>query len=164
MRLRALRKLEEIEIRKTEFDELTKEKGRSRNCSHRKQWQWTISLGRHPRSEESSVRRPRSASAAPVRRHARARPIDLTQAMIEREPVTVVVSEEGLDPGAEGPCPGFFDADLQGRDGLKTPSSPRRRTRFWSHLGGKVFTLGGDKLPGGRGHRRADPHHRRYGQ
>ena len=98
MRLRALRKLEEIEIRK-EFDGLTRGKERrSRRCSPpRRQAVADDRLGDQAGSASKfGPKTPLGRRRTDFRR--RARTIDLADihhAMIEKEPVTVVVSEKG---------------------------------------------------------------------
>ncbi|OWK18561.1 hypothetical protein AJ88_06840 [Mesorhizobium amorphae CCBAU 01583] len=64
MRLRALRKLEEIEIRK-EFDGLTAEKEQIEALLASNAKQWATISGKSPASATSSDRRPNSANAGP---------------------------------------------------------------------------------------------------
>jgi topoisomerase-4 subunit A len=95
MRLRSLRKLEEFEIR-TEFDALTKEKGEIEAllASDDKQWQtvaWEIGevKKKFAKATELGRRRTQFAEAPDTDEEA------IQQAMIEKEPITVVVSEKG---------------------------------------------------------------------
>ncbi|XKM39458.1 DNA topoisomerase IV subunit A [Rhizobium ruizarguesonis] len=115
MRLRALRKLEEFEIRK-EFDGLTKEKGEIEALlsSDDKQWQtvaWEIGEVKKKFAKATEVGRRRTQFADAPETDEEA----IQQAMIEKEPITVVISGKGLDPCAQGPYRRYGDANLQGR-------------------------------------------------
>ena len=96
MRLRALRKLEEIEIR-TEHDRLEKEKAELQEAARlRRQRNGSRIAGRDPRDQGDATasktelgRRRADFAEAP------AIDVDLDQAMIEKEPVTVVLSDKG---------------------------------------------------------------------
>ena len=76
-----------------------------------------------------------------------------TEAMVEREPVTVVVIRQGLDPRAEGPsCRTCRRCSSRATTRCCPRSSPRPRRRSCVlATNGKVFTLEASKLPGGRG-------------
>jgi topoisomerase-4 subunit A len=111
-RLRALRKLEEMQL-KTEFEELTQEKGQIEGllASEAQQWKtisWDIREVKKLFGPETAIGKRRTTFADMPD----TADIDLTQAMVEREPVTVVISKKGLDPGAQGPCPGPLDLIL----------------------------------------------------
>ncbi|MBY2992304.1 DNA topoisomerase IV subunit A [Rhizobium leguminosarum] len=153
MRLRALRKLEEFEIRK-EFDELTKEKGEIETLlsSDDKQWQtvaWEIGevKKKFAKATEIGRRRTQFADAPETDEEA------IQQAMIEKEPITVVISEKGWIRALKGHIADTATLTFKEGDGLKI-AFPAQTTDKILILttGGKVFTLGGDKLPGGRGH------------
>ncbi|WP_040584035.1 DNA topoisomerase IV subunit A, partial [Mesorhizobium amorphae] len=95
MRLRALRKLEEIEIRK-EFDGLTAEKKQIEAllASNAKQWatiKWEVTSIRDKFGPETELGKRRTQFADAPEHDL----TDIAHAMIEREPVTVVVSEKG---------------------------------------------------------------------
>jgi topoisomerase-4 subunit A len=153
MRLRSLRKLEELEIRK-EFDGLTNEKAEIEAllASDAKQWQtvaWEIGNVRKTFSKETELgaRRTRFAEA-PVADLAA-----IEQAMIEKEPITVVISEKGWIRAMKGHMADY--ASLQFKDGDKLKLAFHANTTDKLVIvttGGKAYTLGADKLPGGRGH------------
>jgi topoisomerase-4 subunit A len=115
MRLRSLRKLEELEIRK-EFDGLTNEKAEIEAllASDAKQWQtvaWEIGNVRKTFSKETELGARRTNFAeAPVADLAA-----IEQAMIEKEPITVVISEKGWIRGDEGPHARLCQLAVQGR-------------------------------------------------
>ena len=115
MRLRALRRLEEIEIRK-ELDKRSAEEGQlDRAC-------WRATGGNGAPSPRRS-RQPLPSSAA-TRRSAAAAPsspprpsaVEIpAEALVEREAVTVLCSAKGLDPRGQGAQRLGRRAEIQGR-------------------------------------------------
>ncbi|KQV43344.1 MULTISPECIES: DNA topoisomerase IV subunit A [unclassified Rhizobium] len=153
MRLRSLRKLEEFEIR-TEFEGLTKEKAdiESLLASEEKQWQTVAyEIGdvkkRFAKATELGRRRTQFADAPQADDDA------VQQAMIEKEPITVVISEKGWIRALKGHISDTASLQFKEGDALKVafPASTTDRILIFT-TGGKAYTLGGDKLPGGRGH------------
>jgi len=153
MRLRSLRKLEEFEIR-TEFDNLTKEKADIETllASPDKQWQtvaWQIGEVRkaYAKATELGRRRTQFAEAPDADDEA------ILQAMIEKEPVTVVISEKGWIRALKGHIADVSGLTFKEGDALRL-AFPAQTTDKLILLttGGKAYTLGADKLPGGRGH------------
>ncbi|TNB48252.1 DNA topoisomerase IV subunit A [Martelella lutilitoris] len=152
MRLRALRKLEEIEIRK-EFDALSAEKAdiEALLASDDKQWQtvaWEIGEVKKTFAKATELGRRRSTFDDAPETDVEA----IQQAMIEKEPVTIVISEKGWVRALKG----HVDASgLSFKDGdslkLAFPAQTTDKLLIVT-TGGKAFTLGADKLPGGRGH------------
>ncbi|TLX09795.1 DNA topoisomerase IV subunit A [Rhizobium sp. MHM7A] len=153
MRLRALRKLEEFEIRK-EFDELTKEKSEIEAllASDDKQWQtvaWEIGEVKKKFAKATEVGRRRTQFADAPEADEEA----IQQAMIEREPITVVISEKGWMRALKGHITDTATLTFKEGDGLKVAFPAQTTDKILIvTTGGKAFTLGGDKLPGGRGH------------
>ncbi|MDH6204226.1 MULTISPECIES: DNA topoisomerase IV subunit A [Rhizobium] len=153
MRLRALRKLEEFEIRK-EFDELTKEKGEIETLlsSDDKQWQtvaWEIGEVKKKFAKATEVGRRRTQFADAPETDEEA----IQQAMIEKEPITVVISEKGWIRALKGHIADTATLTFKEGDGLKIAFPAQTTDKILIvTTGGKAFTLGGDKLPGGRGH------------
>jgi topoisomerase-4 subunit A len=153
MRLRSLRKLEELEIRK-EFDGLTGEKAEIEAllASEAKQWQtvaWEIGNVRKTFSKETELGARRTAFAqAPVADLAA-----IEQAMIEKEPISVVISEKGWIRGMKGHLADFAGLQFKDGDALKIAFHANTTDKLVIvTTGGKAYTLGADKLPGGRGH------------
>ncbi|ANM09986.1 MULTISPECIES: DNA topoisomerase IV subunit A [unclassified Rhizobium] len=153
MRLRSLRKLEEFEIRK-EFDELTKEKGEIEAllASDDKQWQtvaWEIGEVKKKFAKATEVGRRRTQFADAPEADEQA----IQQAMIEKEPITVVISEKGWIRALKGHIADTATLTFKEGDGLKIAFPAQTTDKILIvTTGGKAFTLGGDKLPGGRGH------------
>ncbi len=153
MRLRALRKLEEFEIRK-EHDELTREKAdiEALLASDEKQWQtvaWEIGevKKKFAKATEVGRRRTQFAEAPDADEEA------IQHAMIEKEPITVVVSDKGWIRALKGHISDTSALTFKEGDGLKVAFPAQTTDKILIvTTGGKVFTLGGDKLPGGRGH------------
>ncbi|MBB5572085.1 MULTISPECIES: DNA topoisomerase IV subunit A [Rhizobium] len=153
MRLRSLRKLEEFEIRK-EFDGLTKEKAdiEALLASEEKQWQtvaWEIGEVKKKFAKATEIGRRRTQFAeAPEADDAA-----IQQAMIEKEPITVVVSEKGWIRALKGHISDTSTLTFKEGDGLKVAFPAQTTDKILIvTTGGKAYTLGGDKLPGGRGH------------
>ena len=153
MRLRSLRKLEEFEIR-TEFDNLSKEKAEIEAllASDEKQWQtvaWEIGEVRKKFAKATEIGRRRTQFASAPQADIEA----IQQAMIEKEPVTVVISEKGWVRALKGHIADTSGLQFKEGDALKVafPAQTTDKVLIVT-TGGKVYTLGADKLPGGRGH------------
>ena len=153
MRLRALRKLEEIEIR-SEHDKLTKEKGEIEELlgSEDKQWKvisWELGEIAKAYGPNTELGRRRTDFAeAPEHRDD-----DIKEAMIEREPITVVVSEKGWIRAMKGHVQDFSSLTFKQGDKLDHAFHAETTDKIMVFAtGGRFYTLGADKLPGGRGH------------
>ncbi|UJW85804.1 DNA topoisomerase IV subunit A [Devosia sp. SL43] len=159
MRLRSLRKLEEIELRK-EHKDLTDEQGRIEGllASDKRQW-GTISkeiealkklyplLNPDGTSHFLGSRRTLLADAPTANADA------VSDAFIEREPITVILSEKGWIRAPRGHAVEVNDEKgYKAGDRLKLSLKCETTDKLLMlTTGGKVYTLFGDKLPGGRG-------------
>ena len=153
MRLRSLRRLEEMELRR-EHDELLKERDELEKLVENPARQRTrlkrdLTALRKRYGPETDIGRRRTAleEAAP------AREIPL-EAMIDREPVTVILSQRGWIRALKG------HADLTGADAFKFKEGDGPAFALHAQTtdklllvasDGRFFTLGADRLPGGRG-------------
>ncbi|HOV04562.1 MAG TPA: DNA topoisomerase IV subunit A [Kaistiaceae bacterium] len=153
MRLRSLRKLEEMEIRR-EHAELSKEKAgiEALLASEKKQWSvvaWQIGEVRKTFGPDTELGRRRTGFAeAPDHGHE-----DIQQAMIEKEPVTVVISEKGWIRALKGHLTDLSTLTFKTDDRLKIALHADTHDKLLVYsTGGKFYTLAPDKLPGGRGH------------
>ncbi|WP_159586274.1 DNA topoisomerase IV subunit A [Chelativorans xinjiangense] len=155
MRLRALRKLEEFEIRK-EFDKLSEEKTQIEGLlgSTAKQWKtvrWEVAKVREtfdPEKNPALGRRRTTFGEAPTHDLE-----DVQQAMIEREPVTIVLSEKGWLRAMKGHLSDLSSLAFKEGDSLKLTFHAQTTDKILLFTtGGKFYTLGADRLPGGRGH------------
>jgi topoisomerase-4 subunit A len=153
MRLRSLRKLEEFEIRK-EFDGLTAEKAQLEELlgSEIKQWKaisGEIKKVRETYGPETPLGKRRTQFAEAPSHDLE----DIHQAMIEREPVTIVVSEKGWMRAMKGHLPDFSALSFKEGDKLKLAFHAETTDKIVvATTGGKFFTIGANTLPGGRGH------------
>ncbi|MET0363070.1 MAG: DNA topoisomerase IV subunit A, partial [Sphingobium sp.] len=153
MRLRSLRRLEEMELRR-EHDALVKERDELEKLVENPARQRTrlkrdlTALRKRYAPEEGIGRRRTSIQeAAPTR------DIPL-EAMIEREPITVILSQRGWIRAMKG------HADLSATDTLKFKEGDGPAFALHAQTtdklllttsDGRFFTVGADKLPGGRG-------------
>ncbi len=150
-RLRSLRRLEEMALRK-ERDELLKEKAQVEELlgSDKKQWQAIAyeirDLKKRYGPETKIGKRRTRLEDAPQ--------IDAEQAetMVEREPITVVVSNKGWIRALKGHVADLSTLSFKGDDGLMTSLFAETTSKILVMASdGKAFTLEGAKLPGGRG-------------
>ncbi|MGN6464782.1 MAG: DNA topoisomerase IV subunit A [Rhizobiaceae bacterium] len=153
MRLRNLRKLEEFEIRK-EFDALTEEKKQIEAllASEPAQWRtiaWQIGQIRDKFGPETPLGKRRTGFAdAPEHDVA-----DIHHAMVEKEPITVIVSDKGWLRAMRGHLAEFDSLAFKEGDRLKMAFHAQTTDKILLFsTGGKFFTIGADRLPGGRGH------------
>jgi len=155
MRLRALRKLEEFEIR-TEFEKLSEEKGQIEQllASEARQWKtvrWEVAKVRQtfdPEKNPSLGRRRTTFGDAPSHDLE-----DVQQAMIEREPITVILSEKGWLRAMKGHLTDLSAVVFKEGDSLKLSFHAQTTDKVLLFTtGGKFYTIGADRLPGGRGH------------
>jgi len=151
MRLRSLRRLEEMELRreqdallaeKAELEALLESPARQRTRLKRdlkklrEDYAETTALGR---------RRTTIAEAAPTVEYN-------PDAMIEKEPVTVILSAKGWIRAARGHLP--LDAEQKHKEGDGPGFALHAQTTDKLLLAcddGRFFTIGADKLPGARG-------------
>ncbi len=152
LRLRRLHKLEEMEI-KSEHDALSKERDDLDKLIKSEARQWTrikkqIAALKKQFGEDTTLgaRRTKIGKApAPVA-------VDLDEAMIEKEPITVICSSMGWIRAMKGH--GHDPKDFKYKDGDKGHFVLECQTTdkiliFASN--GRFYTVGGDKLPSGRG-------------
>jgi len=153
MRLRALAKLEEIEIKK-EHDKLSEEKAQIEALLGSEDQQWAVL--KHDISEVKKKFGPDTKLGRRRTQFGVAPEYDLEavqQAMIEKEPVTVVLSEKGWVRAMKGHVTDFSTLAFKEGDTLLTCFHAETTDKvILFTTGGKFFTLGADKLPGGRGH------------
>jgi topoisomerase-4 subunit A len=151
MRLRNLRKLEEAEIR-GEHGTLSEERDQIEAllASEDKQWKtiaWEIGEVRKTFGPDTKLGRRRTTlGAAPAHEFE-----DMQAAMIEREPITVVVSEKGWIRALKGHLDDFARLDFKQGDRLRIGFKAETTDRILVvSTAGRVFTLEASKLPGGR--------------
>lgn len=153
MRLRSLRRLEEMEI-KRERDQLDKERSElvqliESPARQRTRMKKDLAKLRERYGPETDLGRRRTT----IEEMAQAREIPL-EAMIEREPITVILSQRGWIRAMKG------QVALADADAMKFKEGDGPAFAFHAHTtdklllaadNGRFYTLAADKLPGGRG-------------
>jgi len=152
-RLRSLRRLEEMQLRR-EHDELEKEKSEIEKllASDAKQWKAITAqikdLKKKFAADTPLGRRRTTFDEAPDTAE-----FDLASAMVEREPVTIVVSEKGWIRALKGHLTDLSNLQFKGDDQLQSSFFADSVSKILVLVtDGKIFTLDAAKLPGGRGH------------
>jgi topoisomerase-4 subunit A len=153
MRLRSLRKLEEFEI-KGEHDTLSKEQ-KSLNAlmkSEDRQWDAVADQIREVRKAFGPAtplgKRRTTFGDAPEHDDE-----EIQTAMVEREPVTIVVSDKGWIRSMKGHGVDKASLTFKTDDSLKAAIEAQTTDKIIvASTGGRFYTLAADKLPGGRGH------------
>jgi topoisomerase IV subunit A len=153
MRLRNLRKLEEMEIRQEDKDLRTERKALKELIdSEKAQWKRI--------AEEIRTIRDKFGPKTPLGKRrtgfAEAPEHDLAameEALVEREPITIVVSEKGWIRALKGTVTDLAGIAFKTDDQLKF-AFPAETTSKCLVLAtnGRFYTLDAAKLPGGRGH------------
>ena len=154
MRLRQLRKLEEMEI-KTEHDGLVKEQAELNKLLKDEALRWksiTAEINElkanYGQKTELGKRRTEIGEAPTA-------VVVPLEAMIDREPITVVCSEKGWVRSIKGHMTPEQVKDLKYKEGDKGRFAIQAQTTdkmLVFATNGRFYTLGCDKLPGGRGH------------
>ncbi|MCC7346770.1 MAG: DNA topoisomerase IV subunit A, partial [Variibacter sp.] len=153
MRLRNLRKLEEMEIRK-ENQALATEKDTIEKLlkSDQVQWKtvaWEIKEVRKTFGPDTPLGKRRTSFAqAPAHDEAA-----IEAAMVEREPITVVVSEKGWVRALKGHVTDLSALQFKSDDRLKLAFFAETTSKLLVFAtNGRFYTIEAAKLPGGRGH------------
>ncbi len=153
MQLRRLNKLQEIEIR-SEHEELTREKAEIEALLASDTRQWARI------SEEIAKTRDKFGAGTELGRRrsqfAEAPRIDLdvvAQAMIEKEPITVVLSEKGWIRALKGHVDDVSKIAFKSGDGPRFALKCQTTDKLLLFAtNGRFFSLAAHDLPGGRGH------------
>ena len=152
MRLRSLRKLEEIEIKK-EHTDLTAERKSIKALLKSDDKQWRHISNEIKETREHYSKDPELGGRRSSFDDVPEGDFDIAAAMIEKEPVTVILSEKGWIRGLKG-----HTDDVKG---LKFKAGDRLRcaVKAWTTdklvlfaTNGKFYTVGAESIPGGRGH------------
>ena len=151
-RLRSLRRLEEMALRR-ERDELLKEKDEIEALIGNEKAQW-----RAITAEIKDLKKTYGPATKLGKRRTtfgeapKAAEADLAEALIEREPVTVVVSQKGWIRALKGHVPEVPNLQYKGDDAFEASFFSDTSAKILVLASnGKVFTLDASKLPGGRG-------------
>ncbi|MGA9337633.1 MAG: DNA topoisomerase IV subunit A, partial [Pseudolabrys sp.] len=153
MRLRNLRKLEEMEIR-AEDKALREERTKLKALVASPAQQWKTISGqikeiREKFGPKTDIGKRRTTfGIAPAHDEAA-----IEEAMVVREPITVVVSEKGWIRALRGHVSDFSGVSFKTDDALKFafPTETTAKVMIFGS-NGRFYTLDASKLPGGRGH------------
>ena len=152
LRLKSLSKLEEIEI-KAEHDKLSKERRELRQLLKSDDLQWEriseevrATRERYSKKTELGRRRTTFADAPEI-------DVDLDAALVEKEPITVILSDKGWIRALKGHQDDLSKLDFKQGDSLKRAVKAQTTDKLVLFAtNGKFFTLEASQLPGGRGH------------
>jgi topoisomerase-4 subunit A len=153
MRLRNLRKLEEMEIRQEDKDLRTERKAlKDLIGSEKDQWKRI--------AEEIKAIRDKFGPKTPLGKRrtsfAEAPEHDIAameEALVEREPITIVVSEKGWIRALKGTVTDLAGIAFKTDDQLKFAFAAETTSKcLVLATNGRFYTLDAAKLPGGRGH------------
>ncbi|MCH9764847.1 MAG: DNA topoisomerase IV subunit A [Alphaproteobacteria bacterium] len=152
LRLKALSRLEEIEIR-AEHEKLTKERRDLKRLIKSDDLQWAHVAGEvkalkdtYAKSTSLGRRRSEIAEAPEIE-------VDLDQVLVEREPITIILSEKGWIRALRGHQGNLDKLDFKRGDTLKRAVQAKTTDKLIVFAtNGRFYTLECSQLPGGRGH------------
>ncbi|MGD9669672.1 MAG: DNA topoisomerase IV subunit A [Hyphomicrobiaceae bacterium] len=152
LRLKSLSKLEEMEI-KAEHDKLSGERRGLQQLLKSDDLQWQriadeikATRDRYSKKTELGRRRTSFADAPEI-------DVDLEAALIEKEPITVILSDKGWIRAMKGHQDDLSKLDFKQGDGLKRALKAFTTDKILLFAtNGKFYTLEASALPGGRGH------------
>jgi topoisomerase IV subunit A len=153
MRLRNLRRLEEMEIRQEDRTLCAEKKGIEELLrSEKQQWQRIAEQVRKVRDmfggKTPVGKRRTSFAQAPAHDEAA-----IEEALVEREPVTIVVSEKGWIRALRGQVADLAGLSFKAGDSLKLAFFAETTSKLLIFAtNGRFYTIEAAKLPGGRGH------------
>ncbi len=153
MRLRNLRRLEEMEIRGEEKDLRAEKKSLEELIrSEKQQWKKIADEIKNLRDKfgpKTPLGKRRTGFAeAPAHDEAA-----IEEALVEREPITVVVSEKGWMRALRGQVADLSTLAFKADDGLKLAFFAETTSKLLIFAtNGRFYTIDAAKLPGGRGH------------
>lgn len=152
LRLKSLSKLEEMQIR-AEHDKLSGERRELQQLLKSDDLQWQrvadeIKATRERYSKKTALGRRRTSFA-----DAPEIDVDLEAALIEKEPVTVILSEKGWIRTMKGHQDDLGKLEFKQGDALKRALKAYTTDKILLFAtNGKFYTLEASALPGGRGH------------
>jgi topoisomerase-4 subunit A len=152
LRLKSLSKLEEVEI-KAEHDKLSKERRQLKELLKSDDLQWEriseevrATRERYSKKTELGRRRTAFADAPEI-------DVDLDAALVEKEPITIILSDKGWIRALKGHQDDLSKLDFKQGDSLKRAVKAQTTDKLVLFAtNGKFFTIEAGQLPGGRGH------------
>ncbi|WP_333794340.1 DNA topoisomerase IV subunit A [Hyphomicrobium sp.] len=152
LRLKSLSRLEEVEI-KAEHDKLSGEQRNLNELLASEELQWDriseeVRATRERYSKKTALGRRRTSFA-----DAPDIDVDLDAALVEKEPITVILSEKGWIRALKGHHDDLSKLDFKQGDSLKYAVKAQTTDKLVLFAtNGRFFTLEASHLPGGRGH------------
>jgi topoisomerase-4 subunit A len=152
LRLKSLSKLEEVEI-KAEHDKLSKERRQLKELLKSDDLQWDriseevrATRERYSKKTDLGRRRTTFADAPEI-------DVDLDAALVEKEPITIILSDKGWIRALKGHQDDLSKLDFKQGDSLKRAVKAQTTDKLVLFAtNGKFFTIEAGQLPGGRGH------------
>jgi len=152
MRLRSLRRLEEMEI-KGEHKKLSAERKGIKDLLADEGKRWTTIAGEVAEVKAKFGQPDALGKRRTLLGDAPSAVVVPIEAFIEREDITVVLSEKGWIRAIKGHVDTSDDLKFKDGDGLKYSLHANTVDKLLIFAtNGRFFTIGGDKLPRGRGH------------
>ena len=152
LRLRSLSKLEEVEI-KAEHDKLSGEQRDLKSLLASEDRQWEKISGQVKEVRETWSKKTDIGRRRTVLAEAPTIDVDLEQAMIEKEPITIILSEKGWIRTLKGHQDDLSKLEFKQGDALKRGLKASTTDKIiLLATNGRFFTFEANQLPGGRGH------------
>jgi topoisomerase-4 subunit A len=152
LRLKSLSRLEEVEI-KAEHDKLSGQRRELQQLLKSDDLQWEriseevkATRERYSKKTDLGARRTTFADAPVI-------DVDLDAALVEKEPITIILSEKGWIRALRGHQDDLSKLEFKQGDSLKRAVKAQTTDKvILFATNGKFFTLDASSLPGGRGH------------
>ena len=152
LRLRSLSKLEEVEIR-AEYDKLSKERQGILDLLASDDLQWARITDEIKSTRERYSKKTKLGARRSTFEDAPTITVDLNEAMIEKEPVTVILSDKGWIRALKGHQDDLSKLEFKQGDSLKRAVRCSTTDKLIVlATNGRFYTLEANTLPGGRGH------------
>jgi topoisomerase IV subunit A len=152
LRLRSLSKLEEFEIR-GEHDKLSKERAGIIELLASDDLQWARITEEIKATREKYSKKTKLGARRSTFEDAPQISVDLNEALIEKEPVTILLSEKGWIRALKGHQDDLSKLEFKQGDSLKRAVKAQTTDKLIVFAtNGRFYTLDANTLPGGRGH------------
>ena len=152
LRLRSLSKLEEIELR-AEHDKLSAERKGLLDLLASDDLQWERITDEIKATREKYSKKTKLGARRSTFEDAPTISVDLNEALIEKEPVTVILSDKGWIRSMKGHQEDLSKLEFKQGDSLKRAVHCSTTDKLIVlATNGRLYTLDANTLPGGRGH------------
>ena len=152
LRLRSLSKLEEVEIR-AEHDKLSKERKGLLELIASDDLQWARITEEIKATRERYSKKTKLGARRSTFEDAPTIDVDLSSALIEKEPITVILSDKGWIRALKGHQDDLTKIEFKQGDGLRRAVKAQTTDKLiLLGTNGRFYTLDANTLPGGRGH------------